>query len=300
MMTKIIKLLKQPKIIILYILNFKIFRIIPDKTYIKIKYRLTMEKKLNLNNPLTLNEKIQWLKLYDRKEEYTKLVDKYEVRNYIKETIGEEYLIPLLGVYDRFEDIDFDKLPNSFVLKPTHTSGDIYICKNKADIDYKYLKKLVNKWLKRRYYWLHREWPYKNIKPRIICEQYMVDESGIELKDYKFFCFHGKVKCLFVGSGRMSESGVKADYYDPEWNPLPFERTHPKSGKSFPKPKELDKMIEVAEKLASNFIFVRVDLYLVNGQVYFGELTFHPASGYGKFEPEYYDYYYGSLLNLYY
>ena len=146
-----------------------------------------MMEKLNLNNPKTFNEKLQWLKLNDRKPEYKNMVDKYEVRKYIADKIGEEYLIPLLGVWDKFEDIDFEQLPNQFVLKPNHTSGNVFICKDKSKINYEKLKKEVNSWLNRKYYWVHREWPYKNIKPRIICEKYLVDESGVELKDYKLF-----------------------------------------------------------------------------------------------------------------
>ena len=160
-MNKIIKALKKPKIAIINIMNLKFFRLLPDKIFIKIEYYLVMNKKLNLDNPKTFNEKLQWLKVSDRKDIYTKIVDKYEVREYISQKIGEEYLIPLIGVWDEFDEIDFSKLPNKFVLKPTHTSGNVFICKDKSKIDYKDLKRKVNKWMKRRYYWVHREWPYK-------------------------------------------------------------------------------------------------------------------------------------------
>lgn len=241
---------------------------------------------------------MQWLKLYDRKPEYTKLVDKYEVRKYIAKTIGEQYLIPLLGVYDSFDDIDFDKLPNQFVLKPNHTSGDIYICKDKSTIDFNELRKKVNKWLKREYYWLHREWPYKNVKPRIICEKYMVDESGKELKDYKFMCFNGEVKCLFVCLNRYSPSGLNVDFYDMDWKPMPFERHYRSSGTIIPKPKNFHKMVRFAEKLSKDIPFVRVDFYEANDQLYFGELTFYPGSGFEEFTPESYDYLLGSWIEL--
>jgi len=271
---------------------------VPDSLYLKLQYKNFIGKDLNLENPTTFNENLQWLKLHDRKPEYTQMVDKYEVRKYIKETIGGEYLVPLLGVYSRFEEIDFDALPNQFVLKPNHTSGDIYICQDKSSIDYVELKEEVNRWLKRNYYWVHREWPYKNIKPRIICEKYMVDESGTELKDYKFMCFNGKVKCSFVCSNRYSSKGLNVDFYDAEWNLMPFERLYSGSQKELTKPKNYVKMIELAEKVAHDKYFVRVDFYEINGQLFFGEITFYPGSGLEKFVPESYDYLLGSWLEL--
>lgn len=299
MLKKIIKAFKNPKLAILYVINFKIFRIIPDAKFLRIKYKLHIGKKLNLENPQTFNEKLQWLKLYDKKPEYTQFVDKYEVRKYIANTIGEEYLISLLGVYDNFDEIDFDVLPNKFVLKPNHTSGNVYICKDKSQINYIELKKEVNMWLKRRYYWMHREWPYKNVKPKIICEKYMVDESGIELKDYKFMCFNGKVKCSFICLNRNSSNGLNIDIYDINWNPMPFGRpNHPNSGTVIPKPNNFDKMVRFAEKLSKDIPFVRVDFYEINGQIYFGELTFYPGAGFEEFTPESYDYLLGSWIGF--
>lgn len=299
MLKRIKKAIKNPKLILLFFLNSRIFRLLPDDLYLKIKYRLTMGRKLDLNNPETFNQKLQWLKLYDRKPEYTQMVDKYEVRKYIKEIIGEEYLIPLLGVYDSFEEIDFDNLPDEFVLKPNHTSGNVFICKDKSKIDYKKLKKEVNRWLKREYYWLHREWPYRNVKPRIICEKYLEDESSKELRDYKFMCFNGVVKCIFVFSNRYSPTGLNIDIYDVNWNLMPFGRPNIAStGVKIPKPKNFQKMIQYAEKLAVNIPFIRVDFYEVNGHLHFGELTFYPASGFGRFAPEYYDDILGSWLKL--
>ena len=298
MLNKLFRALSNPRQALLYLLKLRISRLIPDKAYLKLKYRIIFGKKLNLNNPQTFNEKLQWLKLYDRNPMYTMLTDKYEVRKYVAEVIGEEHLIPLLGVWERFEEIDFDKLPNEFVLKPTHTSGDIFICKDKSKVDLTELRKIVNKWLKREYYWFHREWPYKNIKPRIIAEKYMVDESGIELKDYKFMCFNGKPKILFVVSNRHLEGGLKMDFYDLDWNLLPFERHYKRSGKVMPKPRSFNKMIEIAEKLSQGIPFVRVDLYEVDGHPYFGELTFYPGAGFEEFTPEEWDYIIGSWLQL--
>ncbi|AOM13959.1 MULTISPECIES: ATP-grasp fold amidoligase family protein [Bacillus cereus group] len=298
MFKKIIKVLKNPKLAVIYMLGFKMFRAIPDANYLQLKYKLIMGRKLNLKNPKTFNEKLQWLKLNDRRPEYTMLVDKYEVRQYIKETIGEEYLIPLLGVYNNFDEIDFDVLPNKFVLKPNHTSGDVFICRDKSKINYRELKSEVDKWLQREYYWLHREWPYKNVKPKIVCEKYMVDESGVDLKDYKFMSFNGEVRCSFVGLNRQSETGLNIDFYDLEWKLMPFERHYPNSGIKLEKPQNYKKMIEFAELLSRELPFVRVDFYEINGKVYFGELTFYPGSGFEEFTPESYDELLGSWIDL--
>lgn len=293
-MKKIMQYIIHPSKIILYGMNKGYFRWIPDKTYLKWKYMLNMKKKLDLENPKSFNEKLQWLKLYDRKNEYTKMVDKYLVRDYVKEKIGEEYLIPLLGVYDRFEDIDFSSLPNQFVMKPNHTSGDIYICKDKKEIDYKSLKKITQKWLKRKYFYLHREWPYKNVEPKIIIEKYM----GDNIKDYKFMCFHGEVKCLFVCSERNTSNGLHVTFYDAEWKKMPFERHYPSSKEKIEKPKNYSKMLAFAELFSKDIPFVRVDFYEIDNKIYFGELTFYPGSGYEEFTPEKYDDVLGDWMKL--
>lgn len=298
MTNKIIKAIKDPKLAILYLLCLKFFRILPDKLYTKIKYRVIMGKPINFKNITTFNEKMQWLKLYDRKPFYTTLADKYQVRKYIEETIGVDYLIPLLGVYNGYDEIDFQALPNEFVLKPNHTSGDIYICKNKSKIDHEKLKKEIKKWLKRRYYWVHREWLYKDIKPLIICEKYITDGEGSDLKDYKFMCFNGKAKCVVVCSERSSKTGLKMDFYDMDWNIMPFTVYSDGSGKLTPKPKNFEKMVQLAEKLSAGLFLLRVDFYEVKEQLFLGELTFYHAAGVGKFTPEEYDYVLGSWLDL--
>lgn len=295
-MKKIIRYLKHPSNIILYLMNKNFFSWIPDEKYIKIKYRLEMNKRLNLENPKTFNEKLQWLKLNDRKQEYTKMVDKYEAKKYVANIIGKEYIIPTLGIWDKFEDIDFEKLPNQFVLKPTHTSGDVFICRDKEKIDYKTLEKKVHRWLKRKYYYVHREWPYKNIKPRIIAEKYMVDESGTELKDYKFFCFNGKPKLLFVAVDRPQDT--KFNFYDLNFNKLPFMQHYKNFNKNVLKPKGFEYMVDFAKKLSKGIAHVRVDFYDINGKVYFGELTFYHFSGFEKFEPEEWDKKLGDMLKL--
>ena len=271
---------------------------LPDRLYLELMFYYSIKSKLNLKNPRSFNEKLQWLKLYDRNPQYISLTDKYEVRKHVKEIIGSEYLIPLLGVWDSFEQIDFFKLPNQFVLKCTHDSGGVIICKNKEELDIEFTKKKLKELLKKNYYYVGREWPYKNIKPRIICEKYMEDESKVELKDYKFMCFNGEVKCSFVCLNRNSKKGLNVDFYDMDWNPMPFTRHYPNSGTILPKPKNFDKMVEFATKLSKAIPFVRVDFYETNGKLYFGEMTFYPGSGFEEFTPESYDYLLGSWIDL--
>lgn len=278
----------------------KILRmLIPPMLHIKIDYYIRLGKHINLSSPATFNEKLQWLKLHDRKPEYRNMVDKYEVRKYIAETIGEIYLIPLLGVYDFFDDIDFNTLPEQFVLKCTHDSGGIIICKDKSKFDIDAARIKINNYLKRNYYYHGMEWPYKNVKPRIICEKYMADDTGIDLKDYKFMCFNCEVKCCNVCLNRNSLTGLNIDFYDMDWNLMPFERQdHPSSGTIIPKPENFEEMIIFAEMLSKDKSFVRVDFYEICGKLYFGELTFYPGSGFMKFIPESYDNLLGSWLDL--
>lgn len=284
-MLKIIKILKDPKLIMLHLLRLKVSRKISDELYYKIKYRFTTNKKLNLENPQLFNEKLQWLKLKDRNPLYKNLVDKYEVRKHIAKTIGENYLIPLLGVYNNFNDIDFDSLPNQFVLKPNHTSGNVFICRDKNRIDLSALKLEIEAWLARDYYWVHREWPYKGIEPKIICEKYMVDESGTELKDYKVFCFNGVPKMIQVDFNRFN--GHKRNLYDLEWNYIPSSIQYPSDSETkIKKPDNLMELLELSRVLSKGIPHVRTDFYVVNNNIYFGELTFYHGSGYEKFEHE--------------
>jgi len=294
---KIIKYITHPKEILMYMMNKNFFFFLPDKLYLKWKFKLMMGYKLNLDTPQTFNEKLQWLKLYDRNPDYTKMVDKYEVRKYIKEKIGEEYLIPLIGVYDKFDDIDFDKLPNQFVIKCTHDSGGLVICKDKNNLHVKAAKKKINKFMKRNYYKVHREWPYKNVKPRIIIEKYMEDTKAKELVDYKFMCFDGEPKLSFTCSERYN-NGLKVTFFDLDWNKLPFERHYPSSNKKIIKPINYDLMLKFSKILSDDIPFVRVDWYEINGKLYFGELTFYPGSGYEEFTPSKYDKIIGDFIKL--
>ena len=292
------KAIKNPYKIAAFLGGNGMLKFVPDRMYLKMLYRARFGEKLDMDNPKSFNQKIQWLKLYDRNPTYTDIVDKYEVRKYMADKIGEEYLIPILGVWDSFDEIDFDKLPDQFVLKCTHDSGGLVICKDKSKLDINAAKKSINKSLKQNFYYIGREMPYKNIKPRIICEKYMADEAEDELKDYKFMCFNGEVKCSFVCLNRNSACGLNVDFYDLDWQPMPFERHYKSSGTIIPKPHNYQKMIELSELLAKEFSFVRVDLYEVNGRIYFGELTFYPGSGLEEFEPESYDYLLGSWIEL--
>jgi len=287
-----------PKLIVVNLAKVGALNWMSDALYLKLDYFMIIGKRLNLKNPSTFNEKLNWLKIHDRNPKYIMLVDKYAVRKYIDDTIGSQYLMPLLGLWEKFEDIDFNNLPNQFVLKCTHDSGSVYICKDKDSIDRNWLKQKYDKHMKYNLFWHAREWPYKNLKPRIICEKYMVDESGTELKDYKFMCFNGEVKCSFVCLNRNSSNGLNVDFYDMNWKPMPFERHYPCSGTAIPKPKNFDRMVEFAEKLSKDIPFVRVDFYETDRQLYFGELTFYPGAGFEEFTPESYDYLLGAWIDL--
>lgn len=292
-MNKFDKFLKR---ILLHYASKNIIKI-SDRKYIELKYEVIMGKKLNLDKPKTFNEKLQWLKLYDRNPNYTNMVDKYEAKKYVSKIIGEDYIIPTFGIYNKFEDIDFKELPNQFVVKPTHTSGNIYLCKNKNEINYKKLKKIINGWLKRKYYYIHREWPYKNVKPRIIIEKYMQDKNFNEdLKDYKFFCFNGKVKMILVCSNRFSN--LNKTFFDENWKIFDFQEGNHGRDESIKKPINFEKMKELSEQLAQNLSFVRIDFYDINGKIYFGEITFFPSAGFEKFNPDKYDEFFGKMIKL--
>lgn len=274
----------------------QILDLLSDKIFLKLKYLYIFHKKLDLKSPETFNEKLQWLKLYNRNPLYTQLVDKLLVRNYVEKRIGKGYLIPLLGVWKNFSEINFDKLPKEFVLKPNHTSGDIFICHNKADINYRELKKLICYWLRRDYYKLHREWPYKDVQRKIIAETLLKTEDNKSLIDYKFFCFNGVPKIMFVATDR--EIDTKFDFFDMDFNHLDLINGHPNAKQIINKPKNFEKMKILAAKLSKDIPHVRVDFYEVNGKVYFGEMTFFHWSGFVKFEPEEWDYKLGKMLDL--
>lgn len=271
----------------------------PDALYLRCMYWARTKKKLDLKNPKTFNEKLQWLKLYDRKQIYTTMVDKYEVKKYVAEQIGEEYIIPTLGVWDSFDEIDFDALPDQFVLKCTHDSGGLVICRDKSKLDKDAAKRKIDACMTRNYFWSGREWPYKNVKPRIIAEKYMVDTTTQELSDYKFFCFNGEPKVLFIATERAKEdSETKFDFFDMQFNHLDLRNGHPNAAVWPKKPSQFDKMQELAAQLAEDIPQLRVDFYEVEGKVYFGELTFSHWSGMVPFEPELWDEKFGQWISL--
>lgn len=281
-------------------LNYrKMLNWLPDKIFLKAAFRARFGRKLDLNNPKTFNEKLQWLKLYDRKPEYTKMVDKYLVRDYVKEKIGEEYLIPLLGVWENPEKINFDELPMQFVLKCNHNSGlGMCICKDKNSLDINKVKAELKKGIDQNYYLTGREWPYKDVPRRIIAEKYMVDESGYELKDYKFYCFDGKVKLVMINSDRMSLEKTKANYFDENYQPLDFVWGYENAEIPPQKPEKFEEMKYLAEKLSKNISHVRIDFYQTPSGIYFGEITFFDGCGFDAIEPIEWDYKIGSWLKL--
>lgn len=277
--------------------------LLPDRVYIHLKYWKRMRKKLNLKNPQTYTEKLQWLKLYDRNPQYSVLVDKYDVKEYVARRVGKQYIIPTLGIYDSFDEIDFDRLPDRFVIKCTHDSGGLVICRNKANLNLEETQNYIESRRNSNYYLHNREWPYKSLKPRILVEQYMEnsgaqDESG-ELTDYKFFAFDGVTRAMFVATDRSSETEeTKFDFYDIDFNHLDLRNGHPNAGKQIAKPKSFDKMIELANELSKGLPQARIDFYEVNGQVYFGEITLFHWGGFTAFEPEEWDKTFGDWIRL--
>ena len=297
MSKKLTDFLKNPGLIFISLGHRGFLNWLDDETYLKIAYRIKMGEKLNLNHPVTFNEKLQWLKLHDRRPEYTTMVDKYEVKKWIAERIGEEYIIPTLGVWDKFEEIDFDNLPNQFVLKCTHDSGGLVICRNKASFNIKEARNKINSCLKHNFFWGQREWPYKNVKPRIIAEKYMEDTTVNELRDYKFFAFRGVVKAMFIASNRQSGK-TTADYFDMKFKPLSLTWGYPNSNILPEKPKNFTDMIKAAEVITKDIPEARIDFYEVDGKMYFGEITFFDGSGMQKLNPDKWDKIFGDWIEL--
>lgn len=273
-----------------------------DERFIRLKYYASMGKILHLKNPVTFNEKLQWLKLYDRNPAYTQMVDKYAAKEYVANIIGKEYIIPNYGVWEKPEEIDFDSLPDQFVLKVTHDSGGLVICRDKSKLNREHVVEKLNKSLQRDYYIQSREWPYKNVKKQIIAEVYMEDEqSGHGLTDYKFFCFNGIPRFLYVSQGLEDHTTAKISFFDFEGKRLPFSRSDYRPfEKNIELPKQFEKMIEIAKVLANEVAnsFVRIDLYSINGDIYFSEITFFPCGGMVPFDPPEWDKKMGEWIEL--
>ncbi len=293
----------------------RISPIIPDKLYLSVLYRINFGYWMNFKKPLSFNEKLQWLKLYDRKPEYIKMVDKYEAKKYVASLIGEEHIIPTYGVWSEYRDINFHKLPNQFVLKCTHDSGGVVICKDKSSFNYLSAKNKLTKSLKKKYFWEGREWPYKFVKPQIIAEKFLSSLSNNntdnnkdyesrnpgetkEIMDYKFFCFNGKVEFFKIDIDRFQAH--KANYYDLDFNLLPFREKALPNFKDYQLelPDNFHEMIRYAERIANGIKFARIDFYDVDEHIYFGEITFYPAAGLGQFVPNKYDLEIGNKLSI--
>ncbi len=292
-----ISLIRSPGKMIIPMASMGFFNWMPDKPYLKLVYRGEIGKKLNLKNPKTYNEKLQWLKLHDRKPLYRRIVDKYEVKRYVSDIIGEEYIIPTLGVWDTVEEIPFDTLPNQFVLKCTHDSGSVVICKDKNELNIEDAKKKLSRSLKRTIFWFGREWPYKDLKPRIIAEK-LLGDGKTPMNDYKVLCFHGEPKLIEVHAGRGTDNHTQ-DFYTTDWIRTDIEQTcEPMAVEAIPAPIPLKKILELSRLLSKNFIHIRVDWYVEKEKIYFGELTFFDGSGFAKFEDEKWDEMMGDWIRL--
>jgi len=286
-----------PRRLVMHILKWRIARVIPDSLFLSCKYQMNFGKKLNLVHPKLYNEKIQWLKIHDHNPLYTQIADKLEVRKIISEKAGDQYLVPLLGVYTDPKKIDISCLPNQFVIKPTHTSGDVLLCLDKEQLNWNNAQAEMQHWMQSNYYWYDREWPYKNIVPKIICEPYLVDESGYELKDYKVFTFEGEPKFIQVDWGRFSQH--KRNLYSLEWEYLDVQMHYPTDPThTIPKPVYLDEMLSVSKILARGFAHLRVDFYVLQDHLYIGELTLYHGSGFKPILPQEFELEMGSWLRL--
>lgn len=296
---KILRAMKHPRLIGAGAMRIFAHWIPNDRWYVKTRYLLYTGQKLNLACPQTYNEKLCWQKLYDHNPLYTIMVDKFAAKDYVANIIGSQYIIPTLGCWDTPEEIDWDSLPNQFVLKTTHDSGGVIVVKDKDRLNKSKAIKKLNKCLKADNYAVTREWPYKNVRRRVIAEQYMEDVKTGELRDYKFFCFDGAVKALFVAQDRGKKGEeVKFSYFDADYNHLEISQFH-EAGRSLPeKPVCFEEMKILASKLSKGIPQVRVDLYEVNGKVYFGELTFFHHGGIVPFKPDEWNYIFGSWIQL--
>lgn len=295
---KIFKLIIDHKYRFMYLSSKGKKSNMPADKFLKRFYKIKMGKNLDLDNPKSYTEKLQWLKLFDQRPEYTTMVDKYTAKSYVAERIGEQYIIPTLGVWKDANDIEFDILPDKFVLKTTHNSGGIVICKDKKTLNIKAARKKLNRFLKQNYYYCNREWPYKNVKPLIIAEKYMEDSTFNELRDYKFFTFGGVPKVLYIAQGRGNSEPTVADFFDMDFKHLPFTIDHNMADNVPLKPNCFEEMKKLAAILSAETPQLRVDFYEVDNQVYFGEMTFFHCSGFEGFHPEEWDMIFGDWVTL--
>lgn len=295
------KYISNPFLIYVKMGSLGLLNWVSDERYLKFAFWCIFHKRLDLDNPRSFNEKIQWLKLYDRKPLYTTLVDKYAVKKYVARIIGEKYIIPTLGVWDRFDDIDFSSLPEQFVLKCTHDSGGLVIVKDKNTLDRIAAKKKIERCLKRNFYWWAREWPYKNVKPRIIAEKYMEEKGHMVPEDYKIYCMNGKPKYIVVFHNRFDDSKPNSEtVYDINWVPqhISLDDHFEISDEVSERPECLDDLLDIAERLCKNHAQVRLDFYIIENSIYFGEITLSTASGFQPMIPKEMDRILGEELKL--
>lgn len=284
-----------------FIINdgFHLYKNMSDEQYLRRKFKVKLGYDLDLESPKSFNEKLQWLKLNDHNSLYHLLVDKVRVKQYVSNIIGEEYIIPNYGVWDDPNQIEWDSLPNSFVLKVSHDSGGVIVCKNKCDVDKEEIANRLKKYLKRDYYYSNREWPYKSVERKVLAEQLLLDPVNPELIDYKFYCFNGEPKYLYISKGLTNHQTASISFLTLDWKAAQFSRSDYKQFDVIPqRPECFDEMINIAYQLSEGFPFLRVDLYCVSHKVYFSELTLYPCSGMMPFEPKQYDYILGNLLNI--
>lgn len=301
MKNEILKIIKNPAYFFIVLSYMGFFKNMSDEKYLKIVYRIRTGHKLNLDNPRSFNEKLQWLKLHDRRPEYTMMVDKYAVKKYVAEKIGRQYIIPTLGVWDKFDDINFDKLPNQFVLKCTHDSGGLVICRDKSKFDITSARKKINTCLKSNFFYKGREWPYKNVKPRIIAEKYMESPGKVVPEDYKIYCMNGEPKYIVVFHNRFnSNKQLSETVYDVNWKPqhISLDEHFAVSDIVEPKLECLEELLKVTKVLCDNIPQVRVDFYIIDNKIYFGEITLYTAGGFQKMIPEEMDMKLGKNLQL--
>lgn len=294
---RILYYLRNPGKAIIPLASKGLFNWIPDEPYLKFVYRCQLNKKLNLDPPQTFNEKLQWLKLHDHKDYYHKVVDKAEIKELVSKHIGSNYIIPTIGVWDTVEEVPFENLPDQFVIKCTHDSGSVIVCRNKDKLNVEEVKRRLLDRLKRSTYWFGREWPYKDLKPRIIVEELLGE--GIEpLTDFKVLCFNGSPKLIEVHIGRGTLQHTQ-DFYTTSWERTSIVQTcEPMAKEPMEVPQCLNQMLEFSRILSKDFIHIRVDWYIVEGKLYFGELTFYDGSGFAEFIDEKWDLMLGKWIQL--
>lgn len=286
--SRVVKILKDPRLLFLTAGHRGLLNWMDDETYLKIAFKIRMGERLHLDDPQTFNEKLQWLKLHDRNPLYTTMVDKHEAKQYVGGLIGEKHIIPTIGLWNSVEQIDVDQLPEQFVLKCTHDSGGLVICKDKSELNWDAVRKKLHASLKHNYYYSLREWPYKDVKPRILAEQYMQNGQDAHLAVYKIFCFSGEPTVIQTIQNDKTEY-ESIDYFNTSWERLDLRQNFPNSQVPVSKPQTLEKMLELAKKLSQGFPFIRTDFYEINGEVYFSEFTFYSDGGMAAFHPPKWD-----------